>query len=192
MMTQQQAHQALLVQQQQQQDRRDPGIGFNITLGTDSPRLPFPLRSPSLLESAVFYRQNNTSILSTSWSPVLMCLSAAGYLHLFDIDPKGETSNDTAAFSNAAERSKKGVELDIFTVEDSGPSDSVKSTIPFIHQSLNLILESEHFMVPLASLSVPRCTVQFTPTAKDTVFEIIENVPNSGVGSLFRSTIERR
>jgi hypothetical protein len=158
------------------------------------PQLPFPLRSPSLLESSIFYRLSSSSLLSKTWTPVLLCLSAAGYLHVFDIDPQGEMSTDTSAFSNIAQQSKRGIELDIFTsMENKSQKSSTIETPTIINaESLNFILKTESFMVPVLSLYVRRCTVQFTPTAKDTVFEVIESTPNTGVGSLFRSINERR
>ena len=181
------------------------GMGYVIPLGLEgSLRLPFPLSSPSLTESAVFLRQNTFSISSTTWTPVLLCLSTAGYLHMFDIDPLGESGTDASAFSNVAHSSKKGVELEIFsTVRDdaitspasgaaaAGATDVSK---PILRDSisLNLLLQTESFMEPLVSLSVPCCTVQFTPTANDTVFEIVEITPNTGMGSLFGYMNERR
>lgn len=171
------------------------GMGYAIPIGVDgTPRLPFPLRSPSLTESSIFQRQNVVSMMTKTWSPVLLCLSSAGYLHIFDMDPKGELGTDASAFSNVAEKSRKGVELEIFSVPDSPkvvPDPAVKA-VPFDPQSLNFILQTENFMVPSASLTVALCRVQFTPTANDTVFEVIEETPITGIGSLFISKTERR
>jgi hypothetical protein len=194
---------AMMARQQDktQKDRGVPGesptVGYNTPQATEvSPRLPFPLRSPSLIESALFQRQNSSSMISTTWSPVLLCLSSAGHLHIFDVDPKGEMGTDTSAFSNVAHQSKKGIELEIFsTAQPSTATPATDSTLskpPASDlQSLSFILQTESFMAPTLSF-VPRCTVQFTPTANDTTFEVVENTPNTGVGSLFRSMTERR
>ena len=173
-------------------------MGYSIPIEMEgTTRLPFPLRSPSLTESAVFQRQDSTSIISTKWTPVLLCLSSAGFLHMFDIDPKGEQGTDSSAFSNIAGQTKKGVELEIFTIVADGAAvasaeTSTAKIMQLDTQSLNNILVTENFMMPAVSLSVPRCTVQFTPTANDFVFEIIESTPNTGIESLFRSMTERR
>jgi hypothetical protein len=195
---------AMMAKQQDkaQKDRGVPGesptVGYNTPQATEvTPRLPFPLRSPSLIESALFQRLNSSSMISTTWSPVLLCLSSAGHLHIFDVDPKGEMGTDTSAFSNVAHQSKKGIELEIFnTAQPSTVTPSTDSTLSKPPagdlQSLSFILQTESFMAPTLSFCVPRCTVQFTPTANDTTFEVVENTPNTGVGSLFRSMSERR
>lgn len=179
-------------------------MGYVIPLAIEgSLRLPFPLSSPSLTEAAVFQRQNTFSISSTTWTPVLLCLSTAGYLHMFDIDPAGESGTDASAFSNVAQLSKKGVELEIFSVTKDDAITSPGTGLSLISSetpkpvlrdtiSLNLLLQTESFMEPVVSLSVPCCKVQFTPTANDTVFEIVETTPNTGVGSLFGYMNERR
>ena len=191
--------------QGQGQDGSDiESMGYVIPLAVEgSLRLPFPLSSPSLTESAVFQRQNTFSISSTTWTPVLLCLSTAGYLHMFDIDPSGESGTDASAFSNVAQLSKKGVELEIFSVTKDDAITSPGTGLSLISSetpkpvlrdtiSLNLLLQTESFMEPVVSLSVPCCKVQFTPTANDTVFEIVETTPNTGVGSLFGYMNERR
>jgi hypothetical protein len=130
---------------------------------------------------------------------VLLCLSAAGYIHIFDMDPEGEGGSEAASFSNAAARSKKGIELDIFNNDlPNDPAAKIKPTAEVKlkssddSSSLNYILSTETFMTPLASLSIDRCSVTFTPSAKDSIFEIIETIPTSGVGSIFRATSEKR
>eukprot|EP00596_Hydrurales_sp_CCMP1899_P000755 CAMPEP_0119044670 /NCGR_PEP_ID=MMETSP1177-20130426/33414_1 /TAXON_ID=2985 /ORGANISM="Ochromonas sp, Strain CCMP1899" /LENGTH=541 /DNA_ID=CAMNT_0007015127 /DNA_START=39 /DNA_END=1661 /DNA_ORIENTATION=- len=178
----------------------DREMGYQIPGGNEvCPRLPFPLRSPSLLESATFSKQTNVSLISKTWSPVLLCLSSAGYIHIFDMDPEGEGGSEAASFSNAAGRSKRGIELDIFNndmprdaASAKKPTAEVKSKNSDDSTSLNYILSTETFMTPLASLSIDRCSVTFTPSATDSIFEIIETIPTSGVGSIFRATQEKR
>ena len=173
--------------------------GYVTPTGTEGvPRLPFPLRSPSLLESAVFQKQGVSTMLSKTWSPVLLCFSSAGYLHIFDIDPKGEMGTDSSAFGNVAQQSRKGIELEIFSSLDTDKiaapveSSSTKAVSGDIYQTLSIMLQTESFMTPTLSFCVMHCTVQFTPTANETVFEITESTANTGFGSLFRSTNERR
>ena len=195
MMTQQQDK--LRDIQRVKQDNSPVQAGSTTPTGTEGvPRLPFPLRSPSLLESAVFQKQGVSTMLSKTWSPVLLCLSAAGYLHLFEIDPKGEMGTDSSAFGNVAQQSRKGIELEIFSSSDneknSVESASTKAVTGDVYQNLSLMLQTESFMTPTLSFCVMHCTVKFTPTANDTVFEITETTANTGIGSLFRSTNERR
>lgn len=198
------SHDSVAIAMMAHQDRtkeRERGQGeTGATVGSPSsiidklPQLPFPLNSPSLLESSIFYRLSSSTMLSKTWTPVLLCLSAGGFLHVFDLDPQGEMSSDTSAFSNIAQQSKRGIELDIFSSMETKSQKSSNIETPSIinSESLNFILKTESFMVPVLSLYVRRCTVQFTPTAKDTMFEVIESTPNTGVGSLFRSVNERR
>ena len=49
------------------------------------PPLPFPLHSPFILESALFYKRSPSVILA-SWTPVLVCLTRARILHIFELD----------------------------------------------------------------------------------------------------------
>ena len=49
------------------------------------PPLPFPLHSPFILESALFYKRS-PSVIMASWTPVLVCLTRARILHIFELD----------------------------------------------------------------------------------------------------------
>ena len=47
-------------------------------------------------------------------------------------------------------------------------------------------------MLPTHSILMSRCKVVFRPSVNDTTFEVIESVPNTGVGAMFKATLERR
>jgi len=47
-------------------------------------------------------------------------------------------------------------------------------------------------MAPTHSLHLARCKISLKPTVNDTTFELIEAVPNTGMGAMFKATVDRR
>ena len=71
---------------------KGPGASASMAaffLATESfdtpPPLPFPLHSPFILESALFYKRS-PSVIMASWTPVLVCLTRSRILHIFELD----------------------------------------------------------------------------------------------------------
>ena len=67
-------------------------------------------------------------------------------------------------------------------------------TAKYDHLTVRHVLETESFMVPMASLNCSRCSIHYTPKAEDNnpTFEIIEKIPLTGVSSIFRKERERK
>ena len=79
--------------------------------------LPFPLESSSLLDVGLFYlkNRNSFSFLTNTWTPVILFYTKAEYIHIYEIDPLFIKIGDiNTAFSNIADRSRKGIESELF------------------------------------------------------------------------------
>jgi hypothetical protein len=173
------------------------------------PPLPFPLHSPHLQESAIFYRRQVHQLVLTAWVPVLLCLTRTRVLHIFELDPDAEREQGAvAAFSNAARRSRKGIELEVLNChgapaeaglapaegkENSPSALTSKDPTKLDHLAIKQVLETEQFMAPVASLNMDRCTVGYCPTkADDCTFEVVESIPLAGISSIFRTAKDRK
>lgn len=148
-------------------------------------RLSSPLNSPLLEKSAVFLRRDGGAIVS-SWTPVLLCLTQDRWLHMFDLDARCERMSESAAFHTLVSASRKGLEQSVV-------SQTNLSEIPeFDSTRTRQVLRDERFMVPNTSICMSRSKVFFKPAVNDTSFEVVESVPNTGVGAMFRATQDRR
>jgi len=181
--------------------------------GRESPlALPFPMHSPQLRNAAIFAKKTAT-VLKTIWTPVLLCLTAAGIVHVFDLDADADREPGTvAAFSNAAQRSRKGLELELLAAAElpaaaptapaaaataaavaaAGKGKKDGGATAYDHLAVQTALETEDFMQPAASLVLSRCTVTYAPANKDDLtFDLVEATPLSGVSSIFRKNTVR-
>lgn len=148
-------------------------------------RLSSPLNSPLLEKSAVFLRRDGGTIVS-SWTPVLLCLTHDRWLHIFDLDARCERMSESAAFHTLVSASRKGLEQSVV-------SQTNLADIPeFDPKATRQVLKSEAFMVPSTSICMSRSKVYFKPAVNDTTFEVVESVPNTGVGAMFKATQDRR
>jgi len=150
-------------------------------------RLASPLESPMLSRSAVFLRRDGGTIVST-WMPVLLFLTMDRWLHVYDLDPKCERMSEVSAFQTLVAASKKGLEQ---SVSSMAPGSLCEET-EFDPKTSTQMLNSEQFMAPTYSLNLSRCKILFKPIVNDTTFELVEAVPNTGVGAMFKATTDRR
>lgn len=165
--------------------------------------LPFPMHSPQLRSVAIFYKKT-AMVLKTVWTPVLLCLTLAGLVHVFDLDADADREpGNVAAFSNAAQRSRKGIELELLSAGELPATPAAAAaaaagkgkeygTTACDHLAVKTALETEEFMQPAATLALARCTVTYAPASKDDLaFDLVEATPLSGVSSIFRKQSTR-
>ena len=103
------------------------------------------------------------------------------------------TSDTTASGTSGTNTTNNG--------KSNGGKDNVSAgalkdihTAKYDHLTVRHVLETESFMVPMASLDCSRCSIHYTPKAEDNnpTFEIIEKIPLTGVSSIFRKEKERK
>jgi len=120
--------------------------------------------------------------------PVLLFLTSDRWLHVFDLDPKCERMSEVAAFHTLVSSSKKGLELSVSAQAYSSLCEETE----FDPKTSTQLLKNEAFMAPTHSLHLTRCKISLKPSVNDATFELIEAVPNTGMGAMFKATVDRR
>lgn len=132
----------------------------------------FELSSPlvSTLLSKAYVVEKKTTGMMSSWKTSLAVVTKDSYLHLFDIPPSLKVTCGSAP----------EVAFYALVPPVTAPTEeSIKS------QTSSKIKKWNVNLIPADSLALPNCRISFKDDGKNSAFEIVETVLNTGASKVF-------